>query len=85
MRVNTLYATCDEIIKELRQEGWIFVPFHHGDYKQFLEKIANLGEDEFMKDLHVKDLLVFATGTEFHQHPLYRNSTLILQDKVRCF
>lgn len=44
-----------------------------------------MNSQEFLLDLHVSNLLVFAPGTVFYGHELYRQGVLILQDKASCF
>jgi len=38
--------------------------------------------NEFLCDIHVPELLVFAAGTNLHEHELYKSGSIILQDKV---
>ena len=38
--------------------------------------------NEFLCDIHIPELLVFAAGTDLHQHELYSSGSIILQDKV---
>ena len=40
---------------------------------------------DFTWDQHVKDLLVFPSGTDFLKCPAYKENKLILQDKASCF
>jgi len=41
-----------------------------------------LETNEFMCDIHIPELLVFAAGTNLHNHELYETGSIILQDKV---
>jgi putative methyltransferase len=41
-------------------------------------------EKEFHIDHDMPQVLVFAPNTEFHEHALVANGTLILQDKASC-
>lgn len=85
MRVNTLMATVEEIIDKFRDEGWTFVRhFDDKNYDNFLTKVKNLASDEFMLDLHVKELLVFPPKTEFYFYPFYKNGAITIQDKASC-
>jgi len=36
-------------------------------------------------DIDIPDLLVFSSNTDFHQHPLYKEGKIFLQDKVPYF
>ena len=51
----------------------------------FLVKVKNLKENEFMKDPHLPELLIFPHGTSFYNHPLYEKGVLLLQDKVNYY
>ena len=37
-----------------------------------------------MCDNHLSDVLVFPSGTDLHNHPLYVSGCILLQDKVPC-
>ncbi|XP_065066978.1 28S rRNA (cytosine-C(5))-methyltransferase-like [Rhopilema esculentum] len=74
VRINTIKTAIDQVIKKLESEGWKFVN----------KKLENLGEDEFFSDQHIPDLLVFSPGTDLHEHPLYINGHILLQDKASC-
>ncbi|XP_068715153.1 28S rRNA (cytosine-C(5))-methyltransferase-like [Montipora foliosa] len=39
---------------------------------------------QFMCDEHFSDVLVFPSGTDLHDHPLYVNGEILLQDKASC-
>ena len=49
---------------------------------RYIELLDNLEADQFVKDLHVDNLLVFPHGTDLHDHVLYTKGDIILQDKV---
>ncbi|KAL0268730.1 UNVERIFIED_CONTAM: hypothetical protein PYX00_010553 [Menopon gallinae] len=83
VRVNTLQYTPDEVIKMFRDEGWIFLQ-SCSDYESFLETVTNLKDDEFMKDFHVKEMLVFPPSAQFYKNELYLNGSIVLQDKASC-
>ena len=38
---------------------------------------------QFLCDEHFSDVLVFLSGTDLHDHPLYVNGKILLQDKVQ--
>jgi putative methyltransferase len=52
------------------------------DYSSFLHRVTSLEMDEFIRDVHIKELLIFPNKTEFYKHPLYVEGSIILQDKV---
>jgi len=55
--------------------------FHHFR----LEDLDHLSGKTFLHDLHLKDLLVFSSKTDFHNHFLYKAGHIILQDKVKRY
>lgn len=86
MRVNTLKQSVEEAINNFRDEGWTFVRYtEKDDYKGFIQKVSSLAPEEFMVDLHVKELLIFPPKTEFHNHNAYKEGFIMLQDKVSYF
>lgn len=52
------------------------------DYSSFLHRVTSLEMDEFIQDLHIKELFIFPYKTEFYRHPLYTGGSIIMQDKV---
>ena len=54
-------------------------------YEDFLTEISDLKENEFMLDFHMPNyLLVFNAKTQFYDHPLYLDGSIVLQDKASC-
>lgn len=83
VRVNTIFLTINEAIDKFRDEGWTFARYvNKKDYSTFLEKAINLQQEEFMNDIHIKELLLFPPNTQFYQHDLYKTGHILLQDKV---
>lgn len=82
MRVNTLAISVNEAVEGFRDEGWILARCTEGTYEAFLERVSNLGPEEFMTDMHIKELLLFPPNTQFYQHGAYKNGSILLQDKV---
>jgi hypothetical protein len=72
-------------LKIFCDEGWRRVDYDRKaeGYTSFLDRVASLAEDEFIQDLHIKELFIFPNRTEFYKHPLYLEGSIILQDKVR--
>lgn len=86
VRVNTLRASVKAVIKTFRKEGWSFKNYDENNttYTEFLSLVSNLGEREFLQDYHIKELLIFPHGSEFHKHKFFADSSILLQDKVSC-
>jgi hypothetical protein len=71
-------------VEIFRDEGWKQVDYNRKaeDYASFLHRVASLAEDEFIQDMHIKELFIFPSKTEFYNHPLYLEGSITLQDKV---
>ena len=54
-------------------------------YEEYLSMVKSLESGQFITDLHIENLLVFAPGTHFYAYHLYLNGSIILQDKASCF
>lgn len=52
---------------------------------RFAQLVTGLQKKEFTKDLHIPNVLVFAANTDLHDHPLYKDGSIILQEKVSSF
>ncbi|XP_037085003.1 28S rRNA (cytosine-C(5))-methyltransferase-like [Pollicipes pollicipes] len=73
-RVNTLLASLDDVTRQLTAEGWERVEYPADvRYEEFIALVKALGPSQFLLDLHVPALLVFAAA-----------GCLILQDKASC-
>lgn len=78
VRVNTLKTSVDDAVDYLKRDGFTY-----------LGQASSLGEltlqkKEFLRDLHLPELLVFSPKTDFHDHFLYKAGHVILQDKASC-
>lgn len=81
MRINTLLTNIDEAINAFCDDGWNLLP-KCNNYSLHLEAVSNLDTENFIQDFHIPEVLIFAPGTKFHDHPGYLNGKLMLQDKV---
>jgi len=75
VRVNSLKKTQDAVVQAFVEEGYLLVTDKH--YNE-------LDGREFCVDGDVENLLVFSNGSDLHTHPLYRDGSIILQDKASC-
>jgi hypothetical protein len=63
----------------LKREGYKLKPTSC-NYQEFIKHIESLNEFEFMLDFHMPTyLLVFPPKTQFYDHPLYQDGSLVLQ------
>ncbi|XP_067289762.1 probable 28S rRNA (cytosine-C(5))-methyltransferase isoform X2 [Pseudorasbora parva] len=79
VRVNTLKTTLDDVVDYLKRDG-----FAYQGTAMRMEDLDHLTGKMFLCDLHLKDLLVFSSKTDFHNHFLYKAGHIILQDKASC-
>lgn len=85
VRVNTLKTKVEDIINLFRDEGWTFLRhFEDNNYETFLSKVSSLEPNEFMLDIHVKELLIFPPKTELFNCPCYKDGRIMIQDKASC-
>ncbi|XP_067382144.1 probable 28S rRNA (cytosine-C(5))-methyltransferase isoform X1 [Channa argus] len=78
VRVNTLKTTVEDAVDYLKRDGFSYL----GQASRLDD--LTLKKKEFVKDLHLPQLLVFAPKTDFHNHFLYKAGHIILQDKASC-
>ncbi|XP_068629400.1 28S rRNA (cytosine-C(5))-methyltransferase [Battus philenor] len=82
VRVNTNLLTTSDAIREFQDEGYHFIRCTSGSYNDFLKQIQSLTEYDFTQDYHIKTVFVFPPGTKLHEHNLYLENKIILQDKA---
>ncbi|XP_041977733.1 28S rRNA (cytosine-C(5))-methyltransferase isoform X2 [Aricia agestis] len=82
VRINTNLLTTSDAIRAFQDEGYKFIRCTSGSYDDYLQQIQNLTEYDFTQDYHVKTIFVFSSGTKFHEHELYYENKIILQDKA---
>ncbi|KAI5634669.1 16S rRNA methyltransferase rsmB/F domain-containing protein [Phthorimaea operculella] len=82
VRINTNLLTTSDAIRAFQDEGYKFIRCTSGSYDDYLKQVQELTEYDFTQDYHVKYMFVFAPGTKFHEHDLYLENKIILQDKA---
>ncbi|XP_003979035.2 28S rRNA (cytosine-C(5))-methyltransferase [Takifugu rubripes] len=78
VRVNTVKTTVDDVVDYLKRDGLTYL----GQASRIDD--LTLKEKEFLRDMHLQELLVFSPKTDFHDHFLYKAGHIILQDKASC-
>jgi putative methyltransferase len=81
VRINTLLVSIDETLDAFYNDGWNLLP-RCESYASHLEIVSSLANDNFIQDFHIPEVLVFPSGTKFHDNPWHLNGKLLLQDKV---
>ena len=73
-----------EAFESFINDGWIEVKCEN--YDEFLNAVANLTDEQFISDVHVKDLFIFPASSKRYWalSKLTKESKLILQDKASC-
>ncbi|XP_073944343.1 nop2/Sun-like domain containing protein 5 [Choristoneura fumiferana] len=82
VRINTNLLTTSDAIGAFQEEGYRFIRCTSGSYDDYLKQIQGLTEYDFTQDYHVKTVFVFSAGTKLHEHDLYLENKIILQDKA---
>lgn len=76
-----------EAIEAFEKDGWIDIGSgidNESSYDKFLELVANLGDMDYISDMHVQNLFVFPASSKkfWALNPLVKEAKIILQDKV---
>lgn len=71
-------------INAFTKEGWNLLS-RPDSYLDYVRIISHLREQDFIRDYHVSELLVFPAGTSFYEHPGYKTGKFLMQDKVYTF
>lgn len=78
VRVNTLKTTVEDVVDYLKRDGLSYL----GQASRLDD--LTLKERDFVRDIHLPELLVFSPKRDFHDHFLYKAGHIILQDKASC-
>ncbi|KFQ61620.1 Putative methyltransferase NSUN5, partial [Pelecanus crispus] len=79
VRVNTLKTSVDDVIDFFKRQGYSYL-----GKASSVEELRALSGKKFLLDLHLPELLVFPSQTDFHNNLLYTSGHIILQDKASC-
>ncbi|XP_026329160.1 probable 28S rRNA (cytosine-C(5))-methyltransferase [Hyposmocoma kahamanoa] len=82
VRINTNLLTTSDAIREFQDEGYHYMRCTSESYNVYLTQIQQLTEYDFTQDYHLKSMFVFPAGTKLHEHNLYLENKIILQDKA---
>ncbi|XP_059060693.1 28S rRNA (cytosine-C(5))-methyltransferase [Achroia grisella] len=82
VRINTNLLTTSDAIRAFQDDGYRYIRCTSGSYDDYLKQIQSLTEYNFTQDYHVKTVFVFSSGTKLHEHDLYLENKIILQDKA---
>uniref|UniRef100_H2Z201 SAM-dependent MTase RsmB/NOP-type domain-containing protein n=1 Tax=Ciona savignyi TaxID=51511 RepID=H2Z201_CIOSA len=74
LRVNTLTTTFKKMVVALEKDGYSQVDINENEIEL----------KQFSVDPDISNLLVFNPKTDLHAHQLYKNGSLIFQDKASC-
>ncbi|XP_058799359.1 28S rRNA (cytosine-C(5))-methyltransferase-like isoform X2 [Phymastichus coffea] len=83
VRINTLAIQLQDGINAFLNDGWKLLPKckTHADYMKI---VSNLKDNNFVRDFHISELLVFPSDTLFYSHPGYISGKFFIQDKGSC-
>ncbi|NXU81908.1 NSUN5 methyltransferase, partial [Oreotrochilus melanogaster] len=79
VRVNTLKTCVEDVIDFFKRQG-----YSYQGKADSLEELRAISKKKFASDLHLPELLVFPSQTDFHDNLLYTSGHIILQDKASC-
>lgn len=75
VRVNTLKTSKENTVEYFQERKFIFMHYAESDA---------ISKNEFTIDKDIPDLMIFSPNTDFHATELYKEGSLILQDKASC-
>ncbi|XP_068757928.1 28S rRNA (cytosine-C(5))-methyltransferase-like [Montipora capricornis] len=82
VRVNTMKTSMEHVIQHFKEDG--YEQANQTNIASFVTQSKATHTKHFMCDDHFSDVLVFPSGTDLHDHPLYVNGEILLQDKASC-
>lgn len=83
MRINVNMLAPPGAIRLLQEEGWVLVDEEFASYAEYLERVRNLGDSEFLVDFHFKEMLVFPNSAKnYWARATEHKQKFVLQNKV---
>lgn len=84
VRINTNLLSRSEAYESFVNDGWIEVKCEN--YDEFLSAVSTLTDEQFISDIHVKNLFIFPPSSKRYWalSKLTKESKIILQDKASC-
>uniref|UniRef100_UPI00398ECCAB 28S rRNA (cytosine-C(5))-methyltransferase n=1 Tax=Pristiophorus japonicus TaxID=55135 RepID=UPI00398ECCAB len=79
VRVNWLKNNMEDVIDYFKREGYTYL-----GQATSVADLRRLAHKQFIRDLHLPELLVFHPKTDLHEQFLYTAGHIILQDKASC-
>lgn len=73
-----------EAIETFEKDGWHDVTNDIDSYDKYLEAVSQLGDHDYVSDIHVQNLFVFPASSKkfWARNPLVTEGKVVLQDKV---
>lgn len=83
--MNTNVLSRADALELFVKDGWNEIVGEFTEYDKFLEVVRNLGDFDFVSDMHVKNLFVFPANSKKYwaKYASGSEKQFILQDKVR--
>ncbi|XP_068715150.1 28S rRNA (cytosine-C(5))-methyltransferase-like isoform X2 [Montipora foliosa] len=82
VRVNTIKTSMEHVIQHFKESG--YEQANQTNVASFVTQSKAIHTKQLLCDEHFSDVLVFPSGTDLHDHPLYVNGEILLQDKASC-
>ncbi|XP_039430580.1 28S rRNA (cytosine-C(5))-methyltransferase [Culex pipiens pallens] len=83
VRINVNMLAPPGAIRLLQEEGWVLVDEEFASYAEYLERVRNLGDSEFLVDFHFKEMLVFPNSAKnYWARATDHKQKFVLQNKA---
>lgn len=84
VRINLNLMSRSEAIETFAKDGWYDVTNDIDSYDKYLQAISQLGDFDYVSDIHVQNLFVFPASSKkfWARNPMVTEGKVMLQDKV---